>query len=323
MLHCPDKKVLFIYGPTASGKTHFAYEIAKQLPIEIINMDSAQMYTPLTIGTAKADWRTSPVSEHLFDILDEPKQMTSHVYRRLAQQVMREVWDRGNIPVFVGGSGFYLASLLFPPHENSVEDAVLPEVEAIADADLWQHLKYIDTERAAAIHPNDYYRLRRALAIWYSTGVKPSFYKPTYDPIAQYVLVHITREREQLYARINERVHQMIEEGWLDEVQRLIGTAWESFVERKGFIGYAELIAFFKKQCSLEQAIAHIQQQTRRYAKRQETFWRTLQHKLQDVAQSGTVLQGSLAEFDLTFTEHHLYIRQLLDELLTCSEKKI
>jgi len=323
MLHCFERKILFLYGPTASGKTGFAYELAKQLPIEIINMDSAQMYTPLTIGTAKADWRNSPVPEHLFDSIDEPRHMTSHVYRQMAQQIMHEVWDRGNVPVFVGGSGFYLSCLLFPPHKNSITEVSVPEVEALSEGDLWQHLKRIDADRAKAIHPHDHYRLRRALTIWYTTGTKPSLYKPTYDPIAPFVLVHITRERHQLYARINERVHQMIEQGWVQEVQGLIGTPWESFVERKGVIGYTELIAFLKQKMSFDQAIGQIKQQTRRYAKRQETFWRTLQKKIYAIEQQGVPLQGVLTEFDLTFTEHRLYIRQLLDELLTCSEAKL
>lgn len=310
------KKTLFIYGPTASGKTAFAEKLASLIPAEIVNMDSAQMYTPLHIGTAKPDWQSTPYKQHLFDIIDKPHNLTVHAFRATAEQKIKEIHERNRLPIFVGGSGFYLKSLFFKLEPDTVSDDRADD-ELSADADLWQQLHHVDPERAAQIHPNDYYRLRRALEIWRVTGKKPSLYKPQYAPITPWVIAHVTRDRKDLYERIDARVVQMLQAGWITEVQELVSAGWEPFLLEKGIIGYAELIGYLKHMYTLEQATDLIQQRTRNYAKRQETFWRTLKKDItaaQAQVQSDQTF-GKITEFDLTYPDIDLYIKQLLGDV--------
>ncbi len=114
-----EKFILIIFGPTGVGKTACADHIAKSQPIEIINMDMGQLYTPLTIGTAKPDWQSSPVTHHMFDIINDPVNFTVAEYRSKVAALVQEIWQRNKLPVLVGGSGFYVRSLLFPPQVPS------------------------------------------------------------------------------------------------------------------------------------------------------------------------------------------------------------
>ncbi len=307
------KKAIFIYGPTASGKTSFADHVADALPAEIINMDSAQFYVPLTIGTAKPDWKASRHMQHLFDCVDSPEHVTVHAYRQMALAIMKDVWSRNKTPIFVGGSGFYLKSLLFPAKESTTPIDTGPILDE--QVDLWEKLNQIDPERAQEIHPHDMYRIKRALAIWYSTGKKPSAYKPVYDPPSPFLLVYVTRKRKDLYARIDERVLAMMKSGWLQEVASLRDTPWEQFMQEKGFIGYGELLGYLKHVYELEYAIELIQQRTRNYAKRQETFWRMLKREVEKAQHIEHLPKGKIIELDLTYPDLSLYIKQLLYSL--------
>ena len=159
--------MLIIYGPTGVGKTDMALAIAASVPAEIINMDMGQFYTPLSIGTAKPDWQNNSVPHHLFDIVDTPINYTVSEYRTLLYKTVEEVTQRGNLPILVGGSGFYLHSLLFPPQ------VAIPDVDIAAlysaGTDLWSTLYAIDPKRALSIDKADEYRIKRALSIWHST----------------------------------------------------------------------------------------------------------------------------------------------------------
>lgn len=314
MISNKNKTVVFVYGPTASGKTVFAEMLASHMPAEIINMDSSQIYAPLTVGTAKPDWQSSSIKQHLFDLFDEPVNLTAHKYRSLVQAKIDQICAQGKFPILVGGSGFYLKILFFKLISETVQKGSVPDIKPEL---LWKHLYDIDPKRAENIHPHDHYRLKRALEIWYVTGKQPSLYKPTFSPIAPFVLVHVTRDRKVLYERINSRVLDMIKGGWLEEVKSIMGTLWEPFVQDKGIIGYAELIAYFKHAYDLQQAIALIAQRTRNYAKRQETFWRMLKKEILDAQKGAGIICGKIREFDLTYPDDDLYIKQLLDDILT------
>lgn len=302
---------MFIFGPTASGKTDFGSLLANEMPSEVINMDSAQCYTAFSIGTAKPDWRSSSHAQHLFDYVHEPRNLTVHEYRNIAMAKIEEIWAANKTPIFIGGSGFYLKSILFPP--DDVSSNTIPMMTN-GQVDLWQQLHTIDPERAGAIHPHDIYRISRALAIWHTTGNKPSVYKPVYSPSASFILLHVSCAREVLYNRIDTRVHTMLQAGWLQEVASLLDTPWESFVQEKGFIGYSELIGYLKHQYDLAYATKLIQQKTRNYAKRQETFWRMLKKSLLMVHDKG-LYKGKIIEFDLTYPSLDLYIKQLLKDI--------
>ena len=153
--------MLVVYGPTGVGKTDFALAIAERVPSEIINMDVGQFYTPLSIGTAKPDWKHSAVAHHLFDIIDTPANFTVTEYRSLLYKTIKEVRDRGRLPILVGGSGFYLHALLFPP-QAAIPDVDISELYPV-ETNLWQKLYDIDPERALHIDKSDEYRIKRAL----------------------------------------------------------------------------------------------------------------------------------------------------------------
>ena len=300
-----ERFILIIFGPTGVGKTACADQIAKLQPIEIINMDMGQLYTPLTIGTAKPDWQSSPMTHHMFDVINDPINFTIADYRSKIASLIQEIWQRNKLPVLVGGSGFYLRSLFFPPPVSSPQislpEAPSPQASSFrldepkiqvsplpypAGTDLWHELNLIDPERAQRINKNDIYRIERALSIWHSTGEKPSSFSAHYEPIAPFKLIYLTRDRADLYNRINERVLFMLKHGWIDEVQSLLNTPWESFIMKKKIIGYDNLMVYLRNQStedSLQETMVAIQQRTRHYAKRQMTYWRMLKKEIESV----------------------------------------
>jgi tRNA dimethylallyltransferase len=301
-----NKFFLALYGPTAVGKTDLSDQLAAELPIEIINMDVGQLYTPLTIGTAKPDWQKATVPHHMFDILDEPRDYTVTEYRAAVVPLLEGVWARGRIPVFVGGSGFYLKSLLFPPEELEVVNKTTSEGN-------WHTLHAIDPVRAAAIHPNDTYRIQRALSIWQQTGTIPSDHKPCYSPIAPGIILDLGRNRTELYNRINIRTHEMITQGWIDETKDLLETPWQSFLYKKKLIGYTDIMNYLIGDVPLNDTIEVIQQKTRNYAKRQMTFSRMLKREINKADNAVNPLE--IASIDLTLSESGLYIKKLIYKL--------
>jgi tRNA dimethylallyltransferase len=233
-------------------------------------------------------------------------------YRTLLLNTVHRIYAHGSFPIIVGGSGFYLRSIFFPPlaPKNQLEDGV-------PCGGTWEQLYAIDPDRALAIDKADTYRINRALAIWYATGNKPSGLIPQYNPPMPSILIFATRPRCELYERINDRVKQMLRQGWLDEVASLRGTAWEHFLREKKLIGYNELLDFVPDAQSPDSytAVAEaIARRTRQYAKRQYTFWNKLQREL--LYARHRACQGTpyvqIESVDLTSLDLDLYINQLL-----------
>jgi tRNA dimethylallyltransferase len=302
-------RAVIIYGPTAVGKTDFAATLAVQLGGEIINADAAQFYTPLTIGTAKPDWRSAPVPYHLFDICDEPIDYSVARYQAEAQRCIDEVRQRGNMPIFVGGSGFYINALFFPVGEHVKTET------AASDSFSWEALNAIDPVRAAAIHPHDSYRISRAITLYQQTNELPSALVPAYRPITQIFLVELSAEPEILQNRIAARTTHMLDTGWLQEAEALMGTPWEQFVLRKKWIGYPELIAYCKAgKPSAEFAAVKdaIIRRTWRYARKQMAYGRMLAKKIKNAD-----AQTPYMKINLTSPSHELYIKQLIDRINT------
>lgn len=310
---------IIIYGPTGVGKTDLSYDLAQILPCaQIINADLGQLYTSLTIGTAKPDWQAAPVPHHLFDVLDKPIDFSVRQYRQQVLSLMSDFWDRGIIPIIVGGSGFYIKSLLFPPSELELRKNMAPVSCQKNGTDAWKQLASIDPERAAKIHPNDIYRINRALEIWYTTGRQPSCFVPHYNPPANYLLIHLTRTRDDLYARINRRVDSMFEQGWMHEVASLLGTEWEPFLQEKKLIGYDDIICYLhgEKYKDTNELRVIIAQKTRNYAKRQETFWRMFSHSIEQAPKGKDSHRAFTKSMNLTLSSVDLYIKELLQEIV-------
>jgi tRNA dimethylallyltransferase len=305
-MHDIQHYFLILFGPTGVGKTEVALELAQHLPSEIINSDVGQFYTPLSIGTAKPNWRSISIPHHLFDILDKPVDFTVVAYRERFLQTVSQIWQHCHLPLVVGGSSFYIHALFFPPYAGS--EIVSSEYAEYDTEKAWQLLYKIDPDRAKQIHPHDRYRIERALAIWHTTGKRPSAFVPRYNPPAPYMLICLTRDRTDLYGRINARTNEMIEAGWIDEVKTLQGTDWEYFVRAKKFIGYSEILDYLEGKRDLEKTVALIQQETRNYAKRQLTFWRRLEKQLKAEQQTPNTF---IETVNLTVTDLAIYIKQL------------
>ena len=308
-------QVLLVFGPTAVGKTDFVDNLALCGPIEIINMDMGQLYAPLSIGTAKPNWKQAKTVHHMFDIVSKPENFSVVAYRTMVLQKIKEIQRRGALPVLVGGSSFYLKSLLFPI-DNSLDFDTSYYVDSQKDTtELWQELYAIDSQRANAIHVHDRFRVERALAIWKATGKKPSLYKSEYAPPFSYKLLFLHRDRSILYKRINERVDLMLHEGWLDEVKNL-DQSWYPFLQKKKLIGYNELVLHIKDSATypLEKIVPIIKKRTRVYARKQEMFWNMLTSMIEEEHKKRG--EESPAQIvDLTFIDLRLYLKQLLEQV--------
>ncbi|MBT3827405.1 tRNA (adenosine(37)-N6)-dimethylallyltransferase MiaA [bacterium] len=310
------RPVIVITGPTGSGKTALSHKLGQSLPIEIINADIGSFYQPMTIGTAKPDWRNEVVPHHMFDILNEPGSFDVAQYRTRCFELIQEIEARGNYPVIVGGSMFYIHSLFFPPRDSASQSCK----QKIKGS--WEQLKQLDPERAATIEPSDPYRIQRAIEIYQKTGQKPSTLQPKFClPDREFHIIFVERDREELLERINKRTQIMVQEGWVEEVRALLGTPWQIFIERKKLIGYNEIVKFLSDD-ACHDIVAHdalveaIQKRTRAYAKRQWTFWRRMRKMItreQENLGSKTI---QLHELNLTLSDLDLYISSLKQSLL-------
>lgn len=276
-------KMIILTGPTATGKSDIAIKFGELMKlqgqgIEIINADIGSLYSKLSIGTAKPDWKKSIIPHHFFDIIDDTGSWTAPQFRQAIMALLPQILQRGNIPVVVGGSAFYIQSLFYQHHTmQPIDKNILKEFEIESPDNLWQQLKSIDPKRAAAIDPADHYRLVRALGVWKSCNTQPSQLAPIWSPIINsWSLIYLQRDRDQLYKMIDNRVDQMIESGWIHEVAGLIEDQdWRIWMQKKKIIGYdllAEYLLGNHSDHSFEQIVAKIAQKTRNYAKRQTTF---------------------------------------------------
>lgn len=315
------QKILIISGPTGVGKTETVETIAKNIPCEIINVDIGSFYTPLTIGTAKPNLSQAIIPHHLFNILDNPARYSVVEFRKRAQELIAEISNRGNIPVFVGGSVFYIQALFY----------TLPDIPEIANKqelekslskksslELWQELHLCDPLRAFEIHEHDQYRLIRALSIFYGTGKKPSEYSSKFDPLGIFYTLFLDRDREDMYARINQRTKQMLTSGWIEEVQSLQNGPWEKFLYDKKIIGYDAILRYLDNRQRIEDLENEIAQDTRHYAKRQVTFLKKMIKQLENsLSQHQNIWanQCLVEQINLTLYEHGLYIKHLLNTL--------
>ena len=278
---------LALTGPTASGKTALSIEIAKALGCEIISCDSMQIYQEMNIGTAKAtaeERRAAP--HHMIDFLSPTESYSAESYRAGALDAAKEITARGNIPLFVGGTGLYVDSLLrgamkavpesSPEYRKNIEKSLKTEEDVSA---LWERLHAVDPESAEVIHKNNLRRVIRALEIYDTTGKTKSYFDKLSREAATDIKIGMVtlvfHNRENLYSQVDKRVDLMIKEGLVDEVRRLYerGLLDEKTTAAQA-IGYKEMLMHVRGEISLEDAVGLIKQSTRRYAKRQLTWFR-------------------------------------------------
>lgn len=273
------EKVLVIVGPTAVGKTALSVELAKKFNGEIISGDSLQVYKKLDIGTAKI--KTSEmegIPHHLIDVI-EPNETYSVVdFQKAGRKLITEITERGRLPMIVGGTGLYIQSLLYDFQLGAKEESVTAVrkkyeelAETLSKKELWEYLKTKDPLAAEKIHWNNQRKVIRALEVFEVTGY--SITTPQEEParLYDYCMIGLNTERALLYQRINQRVDSMLEEGLLEEA-RFVYELGE--VQASQGIGYKEFYPYFKGEESLENVVEQLKMNSRRYAKRQLTWFR-------------------------------------------------
>ena len=276
-------KIIVIVGPTAVGKTYISVELAKKLNTEIISADSMQIYKGMNIGTAKiTEEEKQGIIHHMIDIINPDEEYSVSEFKYDAEKIIDRLLSENRIPIIVGGSGLYVNSLIYDlDFGNTKSNKKLREYytyyykEHGEDA-LYDKLLKIDPVAAEKIHKNNIKRIIRALEVYDITGVKFSELNTDirkksnkYDCI----LIGLSMERKVLYERINQRVDEMLSKGLVDEVNSLIKKGYrKNLVSMRG-IGYKEIIEYLEGNTDYEEAVNTLKQNTRRFAKRQYTWF--------------------------------------------------
>jgi tRNA dimethylallyltransferase len=273
---------VILIGPTAVGKTKLSIELAKKLNAEIISGDSMQIYKEMDIGTAKITKdEMDGIPHHLIDIKEPTESYSVADFQKDVRRLITEIHQRGKLPMIVGGTGLYIQSIIYDYHfTDQASDPVYREilekrVENEGIELLYEELKGIDRESASRIHPNNTRRVIRALEVYQTTGKTMSEYLASQDNELLYevAMIGLTMDRNLLYERINQRVDLMITTGLLEEVENLYKKGIKD-VQSIQAIGYKEIYQFLEGQVSFESAIDQLKQNSRRYAKRQLTWFR-------------------------------------------------
>ena len=283
-----DIPIITIQGPTAVGKSSLALKIAEELSTEIISADSRQVYKYLDIGTSKPTKEEQElIKHHLIDIVYPHEEYNAGMFIKDAEPIITGLYEKKKIPLIVGGTGFYIKSLL----EGLVEIPDIPksirnEFEKIAEEkgadNIHEHLKNIDPYAAKRIEKNDVQKMLRAIEVWEFTGKPISQFWKEQKTENKYNVFNIllTEKREILYQRIEQRVDKMMKKGLLEEVKELLKKGYKESDPGLITVGYREFYPYLKKEKNLDDCISLVKQNTRNYAKRQFTWFRKIDFDL-------------------------------------------
>jgi len=277
-----DRKIIVIAGPTACGKTEYAIRVAQHVDGEVVSCDSMQLYKYMSIGSAKPTPEEQAAVRHwLVDEIDPRDEFSVARYRDMAKEAINDIISRGKVPVIAGGTGLYLNSLLYDMDFSDADkdaefrNTLMEEAELFGPEYVYKKLEAIDPVKASKIHPNNLKKVIRALE-GASMGKGIADFRDLNKRTDDYdvLLIGLTRDRAELYDRINKRVDIMVEQGLFEEVRDLLEIGLqEEDISMKG-IGYKEIIAYFDGVYPKEEAIEKIKQNTRHLAKRQLTWFR-------------------------------------------------
>lgn len=278
--------LLVLVGPTAVGKTKLSFVLAEQYGCEIISGDSMQVYRGMDIGTAKATpEERKRIPHHLIDIRDPQEAFSVSDFQQLAREKIAEIHSRGKLPFIVGGTGLYIESVIydFQFSEAGVDETFRRKQHEYAavhgSGALHKRLNEIDPETADRLHPNDLRRIIRALEVHHLTGMPMSHYsaKQTKQPLYNACILGLTMERKKLYERIELRVDEMMEQGLVEEVESLLRQGCTREMVSMQGLGYKEIADYLQGDYDLTEAVRLLKQSTRRFAKRQLSWFRRMQ----------------------------------------------
>ena len=277
-----NKVAIVLVGPTGVGKTALSVQLADEIPVEIISADSRQIFKYLNIGTAKpSDEILARIPHHFIDMLEPDENYSAGQFGLQAREVIEQIFQREKIPLIVGGSGLYLKALLDGFFEGDVRDerirnSLERRLEEEGSEPLYNDLVKLDKTAAAKIHPNNGQRIIRALEVCLTADAKFSDLqkKKLPDPDFTVLKFGINKPRSQLYADIDRRVDQMFENGLLAEVVGILERGFEKNLNSLNSVGYKEVIDYLEGNLDFETCVKLIKQNSRRYAKRQLTWFR-------------------------------------------------
>jgi len=276
-------KIIVIAGPTASGKTTLAVDLAHALSGEIVNADAMQVYRSMDIGTAKPTHEEQRgIPHHMLDVVNPDEDCNAAIYRRMALPIVNEICSKGKTCLVVGGTGLYIRGLIgglmeSPPSDPELRERLRMECKIHGTVKLHEKLEALDPERAESIHPNDGVRIIRAIEINYLSDLRSS------DLIKRHgfrerslnaLKLCLNVDREDLYHRINERSVNMADKGLIEETRALLESGYSPDLKSMKAIGYRHMIRYLKGEWSLEETITKLKRDTRRYAKRQLTWFK-------------------------------------------------
>ena len=278
------KPMIILTGPTAVGKTDLSIQLAKAINGEIISADSMQVYRHMDIGSAKVTpEEMDGVPHHLIDVLEPEEEFNVVVFQKLAKEALTGIYERGHIPIIVGGTGFYIQALLYDIDftENDGDTAIRRELEKLAQTQgagcLHQMLQEIDPESAASIHQNNVKRVIRAIEFYRQTGKKISLHneqeREKQSPY-QFLYYVLDTDRKTLYERIDRRVDLMMEHGLVDEVKHLADMGCTRDMVSMQGLGYKEILDYLSGEIPLEEAVYILKRDTRHFDKRQITWFK-------------------------------------------------
>ncbi|MBE7020631.1 MAG: tRNA (adenosine(37)-N6)-dimethylallyltransferase MiaA [Ruminococcaceae bacterium] len=296
------KKLVCVAGPTGSGKTALGIEIAKEFNGEIISADSMQIYRELNIGTAKpAREEMQGIPHHLIDIVEPDGEFSVKEFVDLANEKIDDITLRGKLPIVVGGTGLFISSLIDNVQfsDGEADEALRQELSEIAEKKgasyLHEMLKEIDYESYLRLHPNNVRRVIRAIEVYKTTGITMTEQiknSKNIPPAFSLAYFGLNTDREIIYDRINKRVDIMMEKGLLEEVISLKEKGYSTRNKSMQAIGYKELLLHLSGKLTLDEAVDLIKQESRRYAKRQLTWFRRDERiKWIDIKECNTVLK--------------------------------
>ncbi len=276
-------KAVVIAGPTASGKSSLAVELAALFNGEVVSADSMQVYRRMDIGTAKPTAKERRgVPHHMIDVVDPGEDFTAARFREMALASVKEIHGRGRNVFIAGGTGLYIKALtrgIFkgPPADPGLRAELAREADAHGSERLYERLKAVDPAGASNIHPNNLVRVIRALEV-YALSKTPisefhrehAFSEATFETLK----IGLCPDRTELYERIDRRVEKMMENGLLEETKKLLQAGYSSFLKPMGGLGYKEMTGYLGGEYGLEEAVRLLKRNTRHYAKRQMTWFK-------------------------------------------------
>ncbi len=301
----PDKPIYAIAGPTASGKTALAVEIAKRIGGEVVNFDSVQIYREIEIATAKpSEGEKKGIPHHLIDYVDPRVNYTAADWARDAAAKIAEIEGRGRVPVLVGGTGFYLRTLLRPLFESpKTDEALRQRLRALKEEKGAEHLhrmlERLDPASAAGLSRRDHVRVIRALEVFLQTGERISERRSDRLPPPEFAgrvkLLVLNPPREELYRKIDRRTEQHFSEGLVEEVIALRRSGIDDSTNALGSHGYRRVCEYLRGERTLESAVEQTKQDIRNYAKRQFTWFRAEEgaHWLSGFGSDNTVVEAA------------------------------